>query len=173
MTSISFAPGVKDRHMPSPALTDRLVRLLRRRRLVRAPIALYRAGLGVVLGRRFLMLEHCGRRTGEPRSAVLEVVSRPAPDRVVVASALGERAQWWHNVLAHPQVRIWTGTRRAVPATARPLPPHEVAEQLGRYAREHPRAWRTLEPLLRRTLGLPPEADVAEHARLIEFHLAR
>ncbi|MET8156751.1 hypothetical protein ABZT47_10295 [Sphaerisporangium sp. NPDC005289] len=41
-------------------------RVLRTRRLVRAPIWLYRAGLGILFGSRLLMLEHIGRTTGAP-----------------------------------------------------------------------------------------------------------
>lgn len=53
--------------------TDRLnalgVRALRTRWLVRAPIWLYRARLGAVLGSRLLMLEHTGRTSGQRRRA--------------------------------------------------------------------------------------------------------
>ena len=48
--------------------------LLRVRWLVRAPIWLYRAGLGFVFGSRFLLLQHRGRRTGQVRQVMLEVV---------------------------------------------------------------------------------------------------
>ena len=63
------------------ALTDFLgglgARALRTRWLVRAPINLYRVGLGFLFGTRLLMLEHVGRRTGARRYVVLEVVDRP------------------------------------------------------------------------------------------------
>lgn len=158
--------------VPAPdRLPALLAALVRTRRLVRAPIALYRVRLGFLLGRRFLLLEHVGRRTGARRFAVLEVVDRPGPDRLVVAAALGERSQWWRNALARPAVRVSTGLRRSVPATARPLPPHEAVTVLDRYARHHPRAWRAFEPLLRRGAGLPAEAPLGPHARLMEFRL--
>lgn len=58
-------------------MVDRWVaRALRNRRLVRSPIWLYRHGLGWLLGPRVLMLEHVGRKTGEPRYVCLEVVQR-------------------------------------------------------------------------------------------------
>src|SRR5690606_12262413 len=58
-------------------------RVLRTRSLVRAPIALYKAGLGWLLGSRILMLEHRGRSSGLRRYVCLEVVERPSPDRIV------------------------------------------------------------------------------------------
>ena len=49
------------------------------RALVRAPIWLYRLGLGGLLGRRFLLLTYTGRKSGRPRQVVLEVVGRHEP----------------------------------------------------------------------------------------------
>lgn len=43
---------------------------------VRAPIWLFRARLGFLLGSRLLMLEHLGRKSGGRRHVVLEVVTR-------------------------------------------------------------------------------------------------
>ena len=44
------------------------------RLMFRAPIWLYRLGLGWMLGKRFLLLNHTGRESGLPRQTVLEVV---------------------------------------------------------------------------------------------------
>ncbi|WP_067825654.1 nitroreductase family deazaflavin-dependent oxidoreductase [Actinomadura kijaniata] len=130
-------------------------RALRTRRLARAPIHLYRAGLGAVFGARLLMLEHTGRVTGARRHVVLEVVDRPAPDTYVVVSGFGERSQWYRNVLADPDVRVSTGLRRGVPARAVPMPEQESAETLRRYARARPRAWRNLRAVIERATGAP------------------
>ena len=77
-----------------PDLTSRLApvgaRLLRTRWFVRAPIRLYRLGLGPLLGTRLVQLEHRGRTTGLPRLVVLEVVAIEAGAPVVV-SGFGER----------------------------------------------------------------------------------
>ena len=51
-------------------------RVLSTRWLMRAPVALYRAGWGWLLGRRFVMIEHLGRASHEPRFVVVEVVDR-------------------------------------------------------------------------------------------------
>jgi hypothetical protein len=41
--------------------------------MMRAPIALYRVGLGGLLGKRFLLLEHTGRKSGLTRRTALEI----------------------------------------------------------------------------------------------------
>lgn len=127
--------------------------LLRNRWVVRAPIGVYRAGLGMVFGRRLLMLEHRGRRTGLKRYVVLEVVDRPATDRYVIVSGFGPASQWYRNVLADPDVRISIGMQRMVPATARAMTVDESDRALQRYQRNHPWAWQALAPVLRSVLG--------------------
>lgn len=128
---------------------------LHRRALVRAPIWLYRAGFGRLLGDRLLMLEHIGRRTGVPRYVVLEILTRPDDDTYVVASGFGSHAQWFRNVLAEPRVRVWSGGRRRAPATATVLPTADADRVLEGYAALHPRAWAALRPTLERALGEP------------------
>lgn len=127
--------------------------LLRVRWFVRAPIWLYRAGLGFVFGSRLLLLEHIGRTSGARRYVVLEVVDRPRPGRYVVASGFGGRAQWFRNVRANPHVRVSVAGHGPRPAAARLLEPAEAAATLRRYASAHPRAWAKLRPVLEETLG--------------------
>ncbi|MGR2754026.1 nitroreductase family deazaflavin-dependent oxidoreductase [Agromyces arachidis] len=109
----------------------------------RAPSALYRARLGWVLGGRFLMLTALGRRSGEARRTVLEVVRRDGnsggtPTLWVVASR-GPRTDWYRNAVANPDVRVhWRSQRYR--ATARPLDEGERFELLADYQRRHPRA---------------------------------
>ncbi|WP_019633340.1 nitroreductase family deazaflavin-dependent oxidoreductase [Actinomadura atramentaria] len=132
-------------------------RALTTRRLVRAPIPLYRAGLGFLLGTRTLLLEHRGRVSGARRFVVLEVVERPSRDVYVVAAGFGERAQWYRNILACPDVRVSCGPRRSAPAAAEPLPPDESAAVLRRYAVERPRAWAGLRAVIEAAVGRPVE----------------
>ncbi|WFR73002.1 hypothetical protein P9209_03930 [Prescottella defluvii] len=44
-----------------------------KRRFFRMPITLYRWHLGALLGHRFVLVEHVGRRSGRTRQVVLEV----------------------------------------------------------------------------------------------------
>lgn len=127
--------------------------LLRVRWVVRAPVWLYRARLGFLLGTRLLMLEHIGRMSGRRRYVVLEVIDRPSPGRYVVVSGFGEHAQWFRNVLADPHVRVHVGGRAPCPARAQRLDPDSSAAALSRYAATHPRSWERLRPVLEQTSG--------------------
>lgn len=128
-------------------------RLLRSRRLMRAPIWIYRARAGALLGSRVVMLEHIGRKSGARRDVVLEVIDHPTPNTYVVASGFGTRAQWFRNITANPRVRVYVGSRAPAPATARVLGQQEADRVLAGYVRRHPRAWQYFKGTLEQTLG--------------------
>jgi len=108
------------------------------RALYRAPIWIYRLGLGPLLGGRFVLLTHRGRSTGEARQAVLEVLGRnDDTGAVLVASGYGDRSQWFRNVRAEPRVLFQIGNRRRR-GVAEPLPARESGQVLAHYAQEHP-----------------------------------
>lgn len=136
-------------------IPDLGARLLRNRRLVRAPIWLYRMRAGALFGSRMLMLEHIGRTSGAHRYVVLEVVGRPSPDTIVVASGFGTNAQWFRNVVANPQVRVWLGSHRPAAATAHVLDQQAVDQALADYRTEHPKTWEQFKLVLEETLGQP------------------
>lgn len=137
------------------AFADIANRLLRSRRLMRAPIWLYRARLGWLLSGRLLMLEHTGRKTGVRRRVVLEVIDHPTADSYLVASGFGHRAQWFRNITADPRVRLYAGGRRPAPANARVLDQPEADRVLGHYIERHPRSWDKFSAVLEQTLGEP------------------
>ena len=128
-------------------------RILSSRRLVRAPIWLYRARLGFLFGSRMLLLEHVGRRSGARRYVVLEVVDRPAPHTYVVASGFGTRSQWFRNVRADPRVRVTVGGHPTMHAEAWVLSPAEADATLDAYRRRHPRIWSAFNGVIEATLG--------------------
>lgn len=108
----------------------------------RAPIYFYRVGLGWMLGQRFLLLNHIGRKSGQPRQAVLEVVDRTL-DAYFVASGFGEKSHWFQNIMHMPDVDIQVG-RRKINATAECLPVLQAKNILQMYAEKHPVALREL-----------------------------
>ena len=131
-----------DRTTDGSAISRVMVYILRRRPLARAPIGLFRARLGFLLGPRMMLLEHVGRRSGTARHAVLEILERPDRDRVVVTSGFGERAQWFRNLRAEPACRVSTGLTYRRPAHARRLPDRDAAAVFERYERSHPLSYR-------------------------------
>jgi deazaflavin-dependent oxidoreductase (nitroreductase family) len=90
-------------------------RLLRSRRLMRAPIWIYRTRLGFLFGSRILKLQHVGRKTAARRYVVLEVIDHPTPQTYVVASGFGKRSDWFRNLEVNGHARVYTGVRAAVP----------------------------------------------------------
>jgi deazaflavin-dependent oxidoreductase (nitroreductase family) len=105
--------------------------------LFRLPVWVYRARLGRLLGRRFVLIEHVGRVSGRTHHVVVEVVEHDATTGdVVVASGFGPKADWYRNLLAHPEVEIQLGAR-TVGVRAVPLDRSEAGEAMVRYARRH------------------------------------
>lgn len=127
---------------------------LQTRWFVRSPIPLFTAGLGFLFGGRLLLLQHTGRKSGEPRYVALEKVDRPAKDRIIIASGFGEKAQWYRNLQADPNCRVWIGFDRDRPATARTLSSEESAQVLTRYRHDHPTAYAGLAGVIEEATGL-------------------
>ncbi|TAK57424.1 MAG: nitroreductase family deazaflavin-dependent oxidoreductase [Dehalococcoidia bacterium] len=116
--------------------------------VVRLPIALYRVKLGWLLGSRFLLLRHRGRRSGIVRSTVLEVIHRDREaGAYYVAAAWGERAQWYRNVTADPRVGVGVG-RSSFDGIAAILAADDGRRLLDEYRRKHGAAMRGLQRLL-------------------------
>ncbi|WP_236700374.1 nitroreductase family deazaflavin-dependent oxidoreductase [Allosalinactinospora lopnorensis] len=133
-----------------------------KRAIYRAPIWCYRLGLGGLLGHRFVLLTHIGRKSGRPRQVVLEVAGyHRESGGFLVASGYGARSQWFRNILHRPRVRFQIGWRR-YEGTARPLPAEESGRSLAEYARRHPRAAASLL----RALGLYVDGSAANYERV-------
>lgn len=114
----------------------------------RLPIWIYRLKLGFLLGDRFLLLMHKGRKTGLTRYAVVEVIRHDVEThRYIVASGFGERSDWFRNIMRTPEVVIQVGNCRYA-AIARRLSPDEGEAELRDYARRHPTALRELSRLI-------------------------
>lgn len=114
----------------------------------RLPIWLYRWRLGWLLGERFLLLNHTGRKSGVVRQTVIEVVGH---DRVTgayyVVSGFGRKADWFLNIQKEPEVKVTVGSR-SFEAEAGVVPENEAADILSRYAADHPLAFRELSKIL-------------------------
>jgi len=160
---------MSETHSPSPfAKTGG--RLLRSRRLMRAPIWIYKARAGALFGSRILMVEHVGRKSGARRYAVLEVVDHSAPDTYVVASGFGRKAQWFSNIQVNPRVRVYAGSHAPRRATARVLDGQQADRTLAAYRSRHPRAWERFRPVLEETLG-EPITDTDTPLPMVELRL--
>jgi deazaflavin-dependent oxidoreductase (nitroreductase family) len=134
-----------------------------RRWLLKAPSAIYAARAGRLLGHRFLLLRHLGRRSGRAHATVLEVLSWDEATReAIVMSGFGPRAQWLRNVLVAGEAEIEIAHERWA-ASVRVLGPSEAAAVLADFERRN----RFVLPLARRLLSRLGrfEYDGSEDAR--------
>jgi deazaflavin-dependent oxidoreductase (nitroreductase family) len=144
--------------------------------LLRAPTLVYRLHIGWLLGYRFPLLTHVGRKSGACHQTVLEVIRYASSSRIcIVASGWGEKAQWLKNIMANPDVEVTLGARTHRARTRR-MQRNEAEQVFRGYASRHPRAIRLLARCM---LGRPYQgrdddyALLAERVPLVELRLPR
>jgi deazaflavin-dependent oxidoreductase (nitroreductase family) len=138
------------------------------RALLGLPVHLYHAHLGVLLGHRFLLLVHTGRKTGLHRETVLEVVRYdPVSRESVVAAGWGRRTGWLHNVEAGLAHEVRTGRERFAPAW-RILPPDEAERIFADYERRNRLIAPVVRAVLSRLLGWRYDGTLAARRRAVE-----
>lgn len=136
------------------------------RRLLRAPACLYHWRLGWLLGYRFLLLVHVGRRSGRRHRTVLEVVEyRPQTREAVVISAFGPNADWLRNIEAAPHPEVVIGSQRFT-AVHRRLGADEAERVLAGYERRNRLAAPIIRAVLSRLLGWRYDGSAAHRRRL-------
>ena len=114
--------------------------------LLHAPVWLFRVRLGFIFGKRIVMLEHIGRRSGKLRQTPLEVVKRDQ-DAYTLCSGTGSNADWYRNIRNKPATALWVGSRR-YPVDQRFLSDSEAATVFAEYERAHPKAAARLQQLM-------------------------
>ena len=73
----------------------------------RIPTWIFKLRLGRLFGTRFAMITHRGRKSGQPRTVIVETADgSPKSGRVVYIVAYGKRAQWYKNLEAAPAVSL-------------------------------------------------------------------
>ncbi|GAA1257080.1 hypothetical protein GCM10009677_04210 [Sphaerisporangium rubeum] len=107
---------------------------------LRAPVWLYRLGLGWTLGRRVLYL--VTRRAGTETAAesTLKVVHLDRAEGTVYV--VGDGSDWYRDLQAGPAVEIRLGRRRLPRPAHRFLTPEECRSMLVRHGGRHRWTWR-------------------------------
>jgi deazaflavin-dependent oxidoreductase (nitroreductase family) len=125
--------------------------------------ALYAVGLGPVVGRLVLLLTTTGRKTGLPRVTPLQYEENDGA--IYVASARGQKADWFRNILADPHVEVRVRSRRFRGVAETITDPARIADFLELRLRRHPKM---IGAILQRE-GLPAQPDRAQ----LESYAAR
>lgn len=129
---------------------------------LRFPVSLYRVRLGFLFGRRFVMIEHRGRRSGRHYRTVVEVAGRRNGE-VICASGTGPRADWYRNLRAHGLLAVWVGSKKRW-ASVRFLESREAAGVMADYEHEHPRT----AVRLYRMMGVSHDGTAAGRVEMME-----
>jgi deazaflavin-dependent oxidoreductase (nitroreductase family) len=138
------------------------------RALLSLPVHLYHARLGFLLGHRFLLLVHTGRRTGLSHETVLEVIRYDrAAHEAVVAAGWGRRTGWLHNVEAGLAREVWMGRERFVPAY-RVLAPDEAERLFADYERRNRLGAPLVRAVISRLVGWRYDGTQASRRRVVE-----
>jgi len=137
------------------------------RRLFRAPEYLYHWECGWLLGRRFLLLIHVGRRTGLRGHTVLEVLEyrKEGPEAVVI-SAFGPTADWIRNIETIPNPEVVIGSHRFI-AAYRILDEEEAVRVIAGYEQRHWLIAPIIRLVLSRLLGWRYRGSSGDRRRLI------
>ena len=115
------------------------------------PRYLYRWHLGWLLGHRFLMITHIGRKTGTIHQTVVEAVHYdPKTHECIAVAGYGASTDWYRNIQAHPALLVQIGNRRYAPQQ-RILSTEELLALLQNYEHRYPR----LFGILLRAIGYP------------------
>lgn len=122
---------------------------------------MYKIGLAPIVGRVILLLTTTGRRTGKPHTTPLTYDE--IDSLIYVGSARGQKADWFQNILADPNVKVQVKNRH-FSATAEPsTDPHRIAEFLTLRLQKRPR----FVGAITRAVGLakdPTPAQLQEYA---------
>ncbi|MBX7159753.1 MAG: nitroreductase family deazaflavin-dependent oxidoreductase [Acidimicrobiia bacterium] len=129
-----------------------------------------------MLGNRFIIIEHEGRKSGRPYRTAVEVVAHdPTAGSWTVAAAWGERPDWFAN-LEHRDARavVVAGHRYESPGQQR-LDPTTACDVLTAYVCAHPLAARVLFRVLRWPDPRRPGAlrQVTSHLPMLTFTASR
>jgi deazaflavin-dependent oxidoreductase (nitroreductase family) len=117
------------------------------RLLLKAPVLIFRWHLGFLLGRRFLLVTHVGRRSGQTYQTVVEVVGSRGR-RWYVMSGFGRTSDWYLNVREAGTAEVGVG-RGASRVKVRELDTAAAVDVIAAYERRN----RLIAPVIRRALS--------------------
>ena len=137
-------------------------------RALRLPVYLYDLGAARLLGHRFLLLTHRGRRSGRLYRTMLEVVGwDPERREAIVMSGFGPNASWRLNVLAGGAVAVQIAGLRFEPRVRSPEREESVTV-VADYERRNRFAGPIVRAVLSRLAGFRYDGSTESRLRLVE-----
>ncbi|GMQ79446.1 MAG: hypothetical protein BMS9Abin02_2037 [Anaerolineae bacterium] len=129
-----------------------------RKRMSKAPLQLWRLGLGPLLGQYLLILTHKGRKSGRIYHTMVEY--HRLNGNIYIPCAYGPQSDWYQNINAHPMVTVQTSKGSESMQAARVTNDQEILDVFSLFQRRDP----PLTNLYLRTLDIEPNPDdVLEH----------
>ena len=115
--------------------------------LFRAPLYFYHLKLGFLFGERFIHLKHWGRKSGQLKETVIEVIDQDKTNGTLYsASGFGEQSQWFKNISVNNAVFV-TLRNTEFEASASVLSADEATEVLLRYLKVYPHSIKSVARL--------------------------
>lgn len=116
--------------------------------LYRAPVHLYKWGLGWLFGKRFVLFHHVGRKSGKQYQTVVEVVEIENENgNVIIVAGYGERTQWYKNLKQMQTTTIQLGNQK-YPVRIETISPEAGADIMARYYQRYGKATEMLFSVL-------------------------
>jgi deazaflavin-dependent oxidoreductase (nitroreductase family) len=126
------------------------------------PTWVFRLHLSRLFGDRFAMITHRGRKSGQPRTVIVETADGSvAEGRLIYIVAFGSQAQWYKNLEAAPAIRIEIAGRVYPEPRHEFLGPEDTKRAIASYWARYPR----LARLLARNGVFFYPGPVADHPR--------
>jgi deazaflavin-dependent oxidoreductase (nitroreductase family) len=120
------------------------------------PRLLYGLGLGPLIGRWVLLLITTGRKSGQPRTTPLQY--EEVDGAIYIGAARGRKADWFRNIVAHPQVEVRVKSRRFQGIAEPVTDPVRIADFLALRLQRHPK----MVGAILRSADLPSAPDRAQ-----------
>jgi deazaflavin-dependent oxidoreductase (nitroreductase family) len=121
-----------------------------------------------MLGRRFLLLIHTGRRTGKTYETVLEVAGYDrSASEVTIGSGWGAGADWYRNLEVSGTAEVIIGTGRFL-ATPRVLDQQEAVRAVVDYERRNRLIMPIERAVLSRLAGWRYDGSEESRQRLVQ-----
>ena len=105
--------------------------------LFRVPVHVYREGLGWIFGKRFVLINHVGRKTGKSHQVVVEVIEwEKGTGNVIVVAGYGEQTQWYKNLREQSNTTIQIGNQKCT-VSIELLAPADGEDIIARYLKRY------------------------------------